>query len=367
MLADTLSISDISGFTYHIPPEFGAQNKLYLGTIDSFSCRFVLVQFANAASGYSALTWKKLMESDSIRIDSIFMQFPVQTDSTFLPPNVEAVNFSDVSDSIFNESKSNYMNFSETDYSRGISIGSGQFLLIPPDTGDTFLRWDFSQFATSFTDSLSSRTIGLNLVGDLNDSLRLMSRESSNPPSITVNFRTVDSQGNVLDTLARSFAVTKDVTIATPPPVSLKDQQYLSISSGRGFKAIVNLDLAVLDSLQGMILIDQAELSLPVADTTFNSEFAIQFVPVADTLTSTEYMEKENDDISVRGFFTSDAIISGGNLKVNLKTYLQTIRQNSYPNLGIKLYAKTNTNPFDVIHFSTTGNTHLRILYVQSK
>ncbi|MFQ6614388.1 MAG: hypothetical protein ACE5D1_06050, partial [Fidelibacterota bacterium] len=327
----------------------------------------ILVQFAKSASGNSELTWERLLASDSIQVDSIFMQFAVQADSTTLLPDVEAVNFATVSDSIFNESTSNYLNFSEPEYSQGVSIGTGRFVLIPPDTGNTFLRWDLSPVITSFTDSLSSRTIGLNLVSGTGDLLRLMSRESSDPPQILVDYRTFDSDGNVVDTLSRTFVAIKDLTIATPPPVSEQDRQQLSVSAGRGFKSIVNIDLAPLDSLSGMVLIDLAELRLPVVDSTYNSGLKIQFVPVADTLVSTGYLEKERDDISIQGFFTMDASIDSGYLKVNLKTYLQAIRQKSFPNLGIKLYAMTVTNPFDVIHFSTTTNPRLRVLYVQSK
>lgn len=369
LTVDTLSVNGISGFTYHVPPEFGSHTKLYLGTIDSFECSYVLFQFAQSATNFSALTWSKLLESDSIIVDSVFFQVAVQTDSSGPRPDVECVNFSSVSDSIFNESKTTYENFGLGEYQTGTLIGNGNYVLIPPDSGETFLRWDFLSSAQSFVDSMSSRSVGLNLTSGSSDSLILFSRESIHPPQILVYYRTLDVDGNVVDTLNQSFAVLKDVTIATPPPITSKDQNQLSLSAGKGLKFILNLDLTPLDTLKGQLIFDKADLILPISDSLYNTELEIQVAPLADTLTTFGYVEKTEDDISVQSLYTMRASVANGNIELDLKYYLQAIQQTTITNLGLKFSVKSTSSPFETVHVDLINNPNasLKVLYVQAR
>ncbi len=369
---DTLSLHQFSGYTIKVAPELGSQTRLYLGTFDSVSCDYALIQFAKVSSSNSLLTWSKLWESDSIVVDSIYFRIPINIDSTTLstgwaPPDVNCYNFSTVSDSIFNESTTNYLNFTDADFQQGTLFTTGDFKIIPPDSGDPYLQWDFSNVSQTFIDSNSSRTVGLQLVNASGDSLRLFSSEASSTPEIVVSYVTLDTANTIVDTITATFLVTKDLTIAQPPEVSQKDQNQLTVSAARGLKAVLNLDLSPLDSLSGSIVYEKANLSLPVTDDMDSLEFNIWVAPIADTLTYSGFQDLGSDSISVQSYYLVSGTMKNNMLNVDMAPILQAFRQNSFPNLGLKLYGKTTSSPFQVLHIDPQNDSNtLKVTYVQA-
>ncbi|RMF07042.1 MAG: hypothetical protein D6762_08315 [Candidatus Neomarinimicrobiota bacterium] len=362
----TLTQSQPEGVTYRVPPQFGHHTKLYLGPFQGYSCDYVLIQFAKTATNHSSLSWAKLLESDSLVVDSVYLELGLALDSGATAPTVEGMLFSQVGDSIFSETRSTHLNFTESNFLQGSSFGNGDFVRIPPDTGQPFYRWDFASLDSTFIDSSSSRTVGFRLVNPGIDSVKIFSRESATPPRILVSYRTLDTSGEAVDTTTVSFTAVSDLTIVTPPDLSTADEEYLTVSAGLGLKSVISLDLAWMDTVSSTLVFDKAQLRLFLADTNFTGHPSLQMVPLKDTVAVTPLQEFPDDAFQVESGFLVEAEPNGYSLTFNLKPILQSIRQEVLPNLGLKLQMKNTSRPFDRLHF-LTDSTRLEVRYVQGR
>ena len=176
-LIDTLSLADISGFTYQISPEISSYQKLYVGNNNNFSFPRSLLKFPSTG-------WDTFLDS-SVTIDSIFLK--VYSGDSLINSDLNLVlHFSP--DSIFSELNSYVNQFTDIDLSQWIDLLVIPNISIISDTSDTIshfqesiLAWDLTGLINTLTDTtISDRTFSLSFSGNMDSSfIELYSREYS--------------------------------------------------------------------------------------------------------------------------------------------------------------------------------------------
>ena len=148
---DTLSLADISGFTYQISPEISSYQKLYVGNNNNFFFPRSLLKFPSTG-------WDTFLDS-LVTIDSIFLK--VYSGDSLINSDLNLVlHFSP--DSVFSELNSYINQFTDIGISQWNILGAPNVSIIS-DTSDTIshfqeslLAWDFTGLKYSLTDTTIS-------------------------------------------------------------------------------------------------------------------------------------------------------------------------------------------------------------------
>ncbi len=120
---ESQELYDITGQTYQIPPIIGSKTKLYLGEEDGFEYKAMLfsASYISSESYYSTIS--SFLDT-SITIDSAFFTIGMSKDTLVDPISFSMYYFPDQADSIFNESKTHYLNFTDSEIASGVLVSS---------------------------------------------------------------------------------------------------------------------------------------------------------------------------------------------------------------------------------------------------
>ena len=366
-LIDTLSLADISGFTYQISPEISSYQKLYVGNNNNFSFPRSLLKFPSTG-------WDTFLDS-SVTIDSIFLK--VYSGDSLINSDLNLVlHFSP--DSIFSELNSYVNQFTDIDLSQWIDLLVIPNISIISDTSDTIshfqesiLAWDLTGLINTLTDTtISDRTFSLSFSENMDSSfIELYSREYSSgslDPKIEVYYRSIISsseQESVIDTLTRIIYVAEDIsTIDNPLPSGSSDNSII-ISRGRGYRSIINIPFDSL-SLPPFSVIRYAHLLLYQEGDSLES-FSIRMEPLRQNIDSLA-LYFDSDPYENLGAHYSNSSTAEGKLQISLKSYFQSILMvDSLKNVGMKFSSSISNSLFDSVEFDLSNDKNrVDILYV---
>jgi len=378
---ESQELYDISGQTYQIPPIIGSKTKLYLGEEESFQYKVMLfaTSYISSESYYTTLT--SFLDT-AITIDSAFFTVGVSKDTLENPALFSMYYFPDQGDSIFNESKTHYLNFTDVEISSGMFVSSATEESYQVDSTTTKYRIRFPAevlFDSTFADTSMNYTLMVKSEEDLDEMIPFYSREydytQTLTPKLEVFYRefiypdSSDTSSTIqVDTLTRTFYVTKDISIMVPPEISEDDTTYITVGRGKGLRSIIKLNF--LDSLllPEQTSYDQAQLIFYMVPDSNISSFSIWAAPLTDTLDLMGFSYMDEDDYSIEGTMLSSGSLYDGKVTINIKDFLQNQYFGNINNMGVKFYANINNNLHRDIHFYTADHDslypRLRLRYV---
>ena len=363
---DTLSLADISGFTYQISPEISSYQKLYVGNNNNFSFPRSLLKFPSTG-------WDTFLDS-SVTIDSIFLK--VYSGDSLINSDLNLVlHFSP--DSVFSELNSYINQFTDIGISQWNNLGAPNVSIIS-DTSDTIshfqesiLVWELSDLINTLTDTtISDRTFSLSFLGNLDSSfIELYSREYSSgnlDPKIEVYYRSIISsseQESAIDTLTRIIYVAEDISTIDNPLSSGSSDNSIIISRGRGYRSIINIPFDSL-SLPPFSVIRYAHLLLYQEGDSLES-FSIRMEPLRQNIDSLA-LYFDSDPYENLGAHYSNSSTAEGKLQISLKSYFQSILMvDSLKNVGMKFSSSLSNSLFDSVEFDLSNDKNrVEILYV---
>jgi hypothetical protein len=210
--------------------------------------------------------------------------------------------FPDDGDSIFSESKSNYLNLTENDLFHGVFVGSSTLSQQEPDslitTSFPTLSFDIAHIFDAFSDTSNeniNRTVMVKPQSNLTEVIAFKSSESgfTYAPQIQVfthDTAFVDSTGDsvVVDTISHTFISTDDLSIIIPPNGIDENPNNISLGRGMTYKAIIQIPDLDSISIPQQAIITQAELSFFYVNDTSQSNFYLQIHPITDTVSIAE-------------------------------------------------------------------------------
>jgi len=362
MIHDTLSVSSITGFHYQTPPELGNSTLLYLGTDSSgFENPFAIFKVQNNSINTSE-TFTSLSDS-TIEIDSAKFILTFNSDTVETGMIFDLYYFPNTADSIFSESKSNYLNIDESDLASEY-VSSARLFQKLPDSSEVIyptLSFNVLHIIESFIDSSNisfNKTLMIKPKFDLSNALSFKSSESgfSFAPQLhlfTHEIVYVDSTSDsvAVDTFSHQFISTEDLSIIVPPIVA-NDPGLLTLGRGLTYKGLIEIpDLdSLLFPLPDQSIITKAELSFYYPIDTTQSNFYLQVQPVSDSL----HYEQLNgilldDPIEViPNILPVVNISNNGKVVLNIREYLQLIHFGYVSNYGLKLEVVNTSNPFNL-------------------
>ena len=363
---DTLIITDISGYSYQISPEISNYNKLYIGSQDEFS-------FSRSLFNFSSDGWNIFFDS-TVTVDSMF--FKVFSGDSLILNDID-LNLHFSNDSIFDENESLVTDLSEIDLTQWNNLGLPLVSIIS-DTSDTIshfqetvLVWDISSSVESLIDTSNlHRTFSISLGSQQTDSfVELFSREYSSgslDPKIEVYYRREigsDPDSSIIDSLTRIVYVAEDISVIEAVEIDAIEDNSIFLSRARGSRAILDIPFDSL-SLPQYSVIRSANLTLYGSNDSLES-FSVRMDPlkiIPDTV-SNIFNSDPFDNLNMH--FSSASIV-GGELKLSLKSYLQSILMtDSLKNTGFKFSSSTSNDPFESIIFDLDNvNNRLEIFYV---
>ena len=364
----TLTLTEISGFTYKISPEINSYKKLYIGNSNNFS-------FSSSLLKFSADVWDTFLDS-SVIIDSIL--FKVFSADSLLDSDLN-LNLYFSQDSVFSESNSyvdqlNNLNFTQPQWS---NLGLPKISVIT-DTSDTIslfqetaLSWGLDSLIKTLTDTLiSNRTFSLSFPDNVDSSfIELYSREynsGSLDPKIEIYYRSIISatdEESIIDTLTRIIYVEEDISTIESYQLIDNSTNSVILSRGRGYRSIINIPFDSL-SLPQLSIIRYANLFLYQKDDSLEA-FEVRMEPLKYNIDSVS-INFDSDPYEYLGAHYSESKTSNGKIQINLKSYFQSILMvDSLTNVGMKIYSNINNSLFDSVEFDLDNiNNRVEILYV---
>ena len=362
MIHDTLSVSSITGFHYQTPPELGNSTLLYLGTDSSgFKNPFAIFKVQNN-SVTTPQTFSSLSDS-TIKIDSAKFILTFNSDTVETGMIFDLYYFPNTIDSVFSESKSNYLNIDEIDLSSEY-VSSARLFQKLPDSSEVIyptLSFNILQIIESFIDSSNisfNKTLMVKPKFDLSKTISFKSSESGFVFAPQLHIFTHDtvyidstSDSVSIDTFSHQFISTEDLSIIIPPTVD-SDLGLLTLGRGLSYKGLIEIpDLdSLLLPLPDQSIITKAELLFHYPIDTSQSNFYLQVQAVSDSL----HYEQLNgvlldDPIDViTNILPVVNISNNGKVVLNIREYLQLIHFGYVSNYGLKLEVINTSNPFNL-------------------
>lgn len=368
---DTLSSGEISGVTYQVPPTLGSLSSLYVGQESGFVSHFSLIKFYDYAANNTAFTWQDFVDS-TVSIDSAYFLIRFAEDSVTSNPEIDLYTLLN-SDSVFNESRSHYLNLSEDNLGGLEWTDSRQLERIPSDTGDYYLKFSIDTTTLfSFADTNFTPQFLLKTDDNLTEFIPLRSRDSDFTPKLEIYFRRSYIDNNdemVVDTLYRRFVPNADLSVIQPPELTAIDTAGYSIGRGLGLRSVIWFDFkSILDTLHTQSLFRKAELSLDSQSPDSTASFSIIAYPLADSVDFRSFQKFDSDDYAVNTGYPLDVDDRGDRIIIDIKSFVQSMLNGEIENLGIKLFASTTNDPLQTLHLfdagSDSSHAQLRIEYV---
>ena len=379
---DTLTLKDITGFTYQVPPEIGSIKRLYTGAKDDLFFPFTFIKI-HSLDGANSISWESLLDT-AITVDSIL--FKLYSNDSLISPDID-IHLYFSTDSIFSEGESNYLDYQSFSFADWIDLDRPDISQVTDTTDsseffkETVLSWEISTLMSTLADTTDSnlvRTFGIGFLGggpwpEYSDSsfLNIFSREYSpgeQDPKIEVYYRQemyVATESSPVDTLMKTFYAVGDLSIVFQDNIYDTLPGEIVISRGKGLRAIVDVPFDSL-SLPELSVIRSAKLILhQVADTT--NSFGIKMDPLNEIIDTSETVF-DNDPFSELGVYSTSSSIVDGKFEISLKSFLQSILMvDTLKNVGMKLSSGLSSDLFETARFdllSESNSARVEILYV---
>ena len=364
---------DIEGVTYQVPPAIGSKTKLHLGIDEDYLYKALL--FKTSFISYESSLWTLSSFLDStITIDSAFFTVGISKDTLETPASFSMYYFPLIElDSIFSETKSHYLNFTDSEIDMGEFVSNALEESVEVDTVTTIYRIRFpaeNLFDSTFADTSLNYTLMLKLNNPNEELFAFYSREYDYSNDLTaklevyfrqfINPDSADTSQDIsIDTLFKSFLTTQDLSIMVPPALTQEDTSYITIGRGKGLRSLIKLDF--LDTLQlpKQTTFDKVQLTLHIVPDTNISSFSIWAVALKDTFELSSFESLEQDDYSVHSSLFSSGSVLNGKVVFNIKSFLQNQYFENIDNLGLKLYANINNNLQTEVHFYSSNHDSL--------
>ena len=362
MIHDTLSVSSVTAFHYQAPPEIGNSTLLYLGAdSNGFDNPFAI--FKVQENSINTIGTFASLSDSTVKIDSAKFILTFNSDTVDIGMIFDLYYFPNSLDSIFSESKSNYLNINESDLASEY-VSSARLFQKPPDSSEIIyptLSFNVLHIIESFIDSSSlsfNRTLMVKPKFDLSNTLSFKSSESGFAFAPQLHLFSHDtvyidstSDSVAVDTISHEFICTQDLSIIVPPIVD-NDPGLLTLGRGLSYKGLIEIpDLdSLLSPLPEQLIITKAELSFYYPFDTTQSNFYLQVQPVSDSL----HYEQLNgvlldDPIDViPNILPVVNISNNGKVVLNIREYLQLIHFGYVSNYGLKLEVVNTSNPFNL-------------------
>lgn len=370
---DVQELYGIDGFSYQVPPIIGSKTKLHLGIDEGYTYKALL--FKTSFLSYESFYWTLSSFLDStVKIDSSFFTVNIHKDTLETPATFALYYFpQNTVDSIFSESETHYLNFTDNEISSGAFVANGVEESYVVDTITTKYRVSFpvdQLFDSTFADTALNYTLMLTLPEGNDELHSFYSREydytNELTPKLEVYFRmftypdSADTSQNVsIDTLSRTFYVTQDLSIMIPPAVTDQDTSFITIGRGKGLRSLIKMDF--LDTLQlpKQTSFDKAELTFHIVPDSNISSFSIWAAALTDTVSLTGFETYDKDEFSVDGSMYTSGSVLNNKVVFNIKNFLQNQYFENIENLGLKLYANINNNLQTDVHFYLSDHDSL--------
>ena len=364
---------DIEGVTYQVPPAIGSKTKLHLGIDEDYLYKALL--FKTSFISYESSLWTLSSFLDStITIDSAFFTVGISKDTLETPASFSMYYFPLIElDSIFSETKSHYLNFTDSEIDMGEFVSNALEESVEVDTVTTIYRIRFpaeNLFDSTFADTSLNYTLMLKLNNPNEELFAFYSREYDYSNDLTaklevyfrqfINPDSADTSQDIsIDTLFKSFLTTQDLSIMVPPALTQEDTSYITIGRGKGLRSLIKLEF--LDTLQlpKQTTFDKVQLTLHIVPDTNISSFSIWAVALKDTFELSSFESLEQDDYSVHSSLFSSGSVLNGKVVFNIKSFLQNQYFENIDNLGLKLYANINNNLQTEVHFYSSNHDSL--------
>jgi len=364
---------DIEGVTYQVPPAIGSKTKLHLGNDEDYLYKALL--FKTSFISYESSLWTLSSFLDStITIDSAFFTVGISKDTLETPASFSMYYFPLIElDSIFSETKSHYLNFTDSEIDMGEFVSNALEESVEVDTVTTIYRIRFpaeNLFDSTFADTSLNYTLMLKLNNPNEELFAFYSREYDYSNDLTaklevyfrqfINPDSADTSQDIsIDTLFKSFLTTQDLSIMVPPALTQEDTSYITIGRGKGLRSLIKLEF--LDTLQlpKQTTFDKVQLTLHIVPDTNISSFSIWAVALKDTFELSSFESLEEDDYSVHGSLFSSGSVLNDKVVFNIKSFLQNQYFENIDNLGLKLYANINNNLQTEVHFYSSNHDSL--------
>ncbi len=377
---DVQELYGIDGFSYQIPPIIGNKTKLHLGIDEGYTYKALL--FKTSFLSFESFYWTLSSFLDStVIIDSSFFTVNIHKDTLETPATFALYYFPQNSvDSIFSESETHYLNFTDNEILTGEFVANGVEESYVVDSMTTKYRVNFpvdQLFDSTFADTALNYTLMLTLPEGNDEFHSFYSREydytNELTPKLEVYFRvytypdSADTSQDVrIDTLSRSFYVTQDLSIMVPPAVTDDDTSFITIGRGKGLRSLIKMDF--LDTLQlpKQTSFDKAELTFHIVPDTNISSFSIWAAALTDTVNLSGFETYDKDEFSVDASIYTSGSVLNNKVVFNIKNFLQNQYFENIENLGLKLYANINNNLQTDVHFYSADHDSLYpILFIQ--
>ncbi len=372
---DTLRLYDIKGVTYQVPPSIGSKSRLYLGSDEGYDYRVILFK-SSFISNQSILWTLSSFLDTTVTIDSAFLVLNLAVDTLEHPKSLSLYYFPDSTDSVFSESESNYLNFSDAEIAAGLYVTSAfeemvTYVVDSLEETDFRLRFSIIElFGSTFIGPSLNYTLMLKL-DEPDDMLHpFYSREHFSSATLQPRFEiyfhqtvypdSADTSASVtIDTLMRSFNMVDDLSILAPPALNSLDTTYMSIGRGKGLRTIVKLNFLDTLLLPSQTTFDKANLTFYLLPDTNVSSFSIFAVPLSDTVDIISFESIDSDSISTNNYLLSSGNVYENKVVFSIKNFLQDHYFSHVGNFGIKLYANVTNNLQQTIHFHSSNHDSL--------
>ena len=366
MYHDTLYVREITGFTYQTPPQLGNSTLLYFGTdSNGFQNPFALFRVSNTSITTPVETLDSFVDT-TIEIDSAKFILTFNEDSITTDMIFDLFYFPDDGDSIFSESKSNYLNLTENDLFHGVFVSSSTLSQLEPDslitTSFPTLSFDIAHIFDAFSDTSNeniNRTVMVKPQSNLTEVIAFKSSESgfTFAPQVKVfshETTFVDSTRDsiVVDTISHTFISADDLSIIIPPDIIYENPNNIYLGSGMAYKAVLQIPNLDSISLPQQATITKADLSFYYTNDTSQSNFYLQIQPIIDSISTAELQGLLLDDpLITEPSLIAVNLSSNGKISLNIREYLQLHHFGYIQNQGLKMEVANTVSPFNTYSF----------------
>ena len=368
---ETLLINNLALSTYSIPPNLGANERLYLGVKDGLNIPFSFIKIS------SSNLWNYYNDSTVI-IDSV--QFKLYYADSLQGSNIGTLQLYFSPDSHFNENLSTHLDFQEFSFNEWYYLGTPD-ISNKYDTIDVYshseLIWDVDSLMYLLSDSGITRTFAIKYPNNDSNYIELFSEEATTgdkDPKIVMSYRKTNifsSDSITIDTLSNFIYSSADLSIFVPNGLP-SSQDRLEINNGAEKRLYLMFPFDS-NSLKPGSIIQSANLIMPIDSVSLSNDFNIIFDPILndsliDIDTSNFLVEDpfENLGYPYRISSTPDSL----EYVVSIKNILQNIFLGNINNYGFKIVSEEKNYPFDSVWFPLNDSLRspkIEIIYVRNE
>ena len=369
---DTLSINGLDFQNYLVYPNNGSNSKLYLGKKNNIESTAIFISMETP----SPVNYWAILKDTNVTVDSIRLEINSE-DSTLTPQSVPNLYFSP--DSHFNENNSIYLDFENLSFSSWKSLGLPQIITNYNDSSnfmDTKLVWSIDTLKEALYDTLDTnlvRTFSLQFPTSDSNFIELLSEEAgyqTTDPKVLIYYRfeTLSEDTTIYDTTFRTIYSASDLSILKPDQ-NIVPSDKIGVSNGLGLRVKMFAQIPV-DSFPAGCVIKSANLFIPIDSSMSDSNYRIIIDPIESVSqyidSSTIYLEDPyrsyGSSYRISNFTTTDSYI------ISIKPYVQNVLLDNVINIGFKMVADENNNPFKSSWFDIgrlSNKPVIKIVYVK--